>query len=144
VTDTKIKVLFLCTGNSCRSQMAEGFARHLKGNIIDAYSAGLEAHVLDDYAFRVMDETGIDISRQRSKTLDDLEEVHFDYVITVCGHADDHCPLFPHTSRVVHRGFDDPPKVAESLTIKEEKLACYRCIRDEIRDYIETLPESLP
>jgi arsenate reductase len=140
----KIKVLFLCTGNSCRSQMAEGFASHLKGNVIDASSAGLEAHGLDDYAVRIMEEIGIDISRQQSKSVDDLDETHFDYVITVCGHADEHCPLFPGTTRVVHRGFDDPPKLAESLTIKEEKLACYRRIRDEIRDYIETLPESLP
>ena len=140
----KLKVLFLCTGNSCRSQMAEGFVRHLKGAIMDAYSAGLEAHGLDPYAVRVMEEVGIDISRQRSKTLDDLDETHFDYVITLCGQADEHCPLFPGNTKVVHRGFDDPPKLAESLLTEEERLACYRRVRDEIREYIETLPESLP
>lgn len=144
VPDTKINVLFLCTGNSCRSQMAEGFARYLKGNVINACSAGLEAHGLDEYAVRVMDEIGIDISRQQSKRVDDLDTTHCDYVITVCGHADEHCPLFPGTTRVVHRGFDDPPKLAESLATEEEKIACYRSIRDEIRDYIKTLPESLP
>lgn len=140
----KLKVLFLCTGNSCRSQMAEGFARHLKGDIMDAYSAGLEAHGLNSYAVRVMEEIGIDISRQRSKTLDDLGKTHFDYVITVCGQADEHCPLFPGNTKVVHHGFDDPPKLAESLLTEEERLACYRRVRDEIREYIETLPESLP
>ena len=140
----KLKVLFLCTGNSCRSQMAEGFVRHLKGDIMDAYSAGLEAHGLDPYAVRVMREIGIDISRQRSKTLDDFDEMHFDYVITVCGHADEHCPLFPGNTKVVHHGFDDPPKLAESVLKEEERLACYRRVRDEIREYIETLPESLP
>jgi arsenate reductase len=143
VTETKINVLFLCTGNSCRSQMAEGFARYFKGNVIDAYAACLEAHGLGDFAVRVMKEIGIDISRQQSKRVDDLDTKHFDYVITVCGHADEHCPLFPGTTRVVHRGFDDPPKLAESLATEEEKLACYRRIRDEIRDYVETLPESL-
>ena len=140
----KLKILFLCTGNSCRSQMAEGFARHLKGNIMDAFSAGLDAHGLDPYAVRVMREIGIDISRQQSKTLDDLNETHFDYVITVCGYADEHCPLFPGNTKVVHHGFDDPPKLAESVLTEEEQLACYRRIRDEIREYIETLPESLP
>ena len=124
--------------------MAEGFARHLKGNIMDAYSAGLDAHGLDPYAVRVMWEIGIDISRQRSKTLDDLDEMHFDYVITVCGQADEHCPVFSGNTKVVHHGFDDPPKLAESVLTEEEQLACYRRIRDEIREYIETLPESLP
>lgn len=140
----KLKVLFLCTGNACRSQMAEGFARHLKEDIIDAYSAGLEAYGLNVYAVRVMEEIGIDISRQRSKTLDDLDETHFDYVITVCGHADEYCPVFPGNTKVVHHGFDDPPKLAESVLTEEEKLACYRRVRDEIRAYIEALPESLP
>jgi arsenate reductase len=124
--------------------MAEGFARHLKGNVIYAYSAGLEAHGLDPYAVRVMQEIGIDISRQQSKTLDDLDETHFDDVITVCGHADEYCPVFPGNTKVVHRGFDDPPKLAAAVLTEEERLACYRRVRDEIQEYIETLPESLP
>ena len=108
----KLKVLFLCTGNSCRSQMAEGLARHLKSDQIDAYSAGIETHGLNPYAVKVMAEIGIDISGQYSKLLDDVMNIDFDYVITVCGHASDNCPHFPGKAKVIHVGFDDPPKLA--------------------------------
>ncbi len=139
----KIKVLFLCTGNSCRSQMAEGWARALKGDIIEAYSAGIEKHGLNPYAVKVMQEAGVDISKQKSKTIDELDNMEFDYVITVCGHAHENCPFFPAKVKVMHKGFDDPPKLAKNAKSEEEVLACYRRVRDEIRAFIEELPESL-
>jgi len=139
----KLKILFLCTGNSCRSQIAEGFARHLKGDVIEAFSAGIEAQGLNPHAVKVMQEAGVDISMQKSKTVSKLGNIEFDYVITVCGHADETCPFFPARTKVIHRGFDDPPKLARDTGSEEEVLAIYRRIRDEIRAYIETLPESL-
>lgn len=139
----KIKVLFLCTGNSCRSQMAEGWARHLKGTTIEVWSAGIEKHGMNPHAVRVMAEAGVDISRQYSKTLDELKGVSFDVVVTVCSHADANCPVFPGTTRVVHVGFDDPPSLTKNLPDGEAKRAVYRRVRDEIRHYIETLPEAL-
>lgn len=140
----KWKVLFLCTGNSCRSQMAEGWARHLRSGQIEAYSAGIETHGLNPSAVRVMGEAGVDISGQRSKHLDELADVAFDYVITVCGHAHENCPFFPHQATVVHVPFQDPPKLAQACEDPESKLDCYRTVRDEIRAYILSLPESLP
>ena len=99
----KKRVLFLCTGNSCRSQMAEGWARHLKGDQIEPYSAGIEAHGLNPDAVRVMAEAGVDISGQRSKRVDELREVAFDYVVTVCGHANESCPAWlGKKAKVVH------------------------------------------
>lgn len=139
----KLKVLFLCTGNSCRSQMAEGWARSLKGDAIEPYSAGLEKHGLNPDAVRVMAEAGVDISGHRSKTPAEIGPVEFDCVVTVCGHADEHCPVFPGRTRVLHVGFEDPPKLAKHLPDGEEKLAVYRRVRDEIRRFIETLPEAL-
>jgi arsenate reductase (thioredoxin) len=139
-----LKVLFLCTGNSCRSQMAEGWARHLKGDQIEAYSAGIETHGLNRDAVRVMAETGVDISSQCSKQVDELPDVKFDYVVTVCGHANESCPVFPDKTRVIHVGFDDPPRLAADATSEEERLAPYRRVRDEIRAFVETLPNSLP
>lgn len=139
----KIKVLFLCTGNSCRSQMAEGWARKLKSDGIEPYSAGIEAHGLNLHAVQVMAEAGVDISGQRSKHLNELQGVEFDYVVTVCGHAHEHCPVFPGKVKVVHVGFDDPPKLAADAKSDEERLAPYRRVRDEIKAFIETLPESL-
>ncbi|MEN6497587.1 MAG: arsenate reductase ArsC [Thermoguttaceae bacterium] len=141
---TKLKILFLCTGNSCRSQMAEGWARHLKGDQLEVYSAGIETHGLNPRAVEVMGEAGVDISGHRSKHVDDLRGIEFDYVVTVCGHANEHCPLFPGKARVVHVGFDDPPKLAATATTDEERWASYRRVRDEIRAFVETLPESLP
>ncbi len=139
----KIKVLFLCTGNSCRSQMAEGWAKTLKGDMLEAYSAGIEKHGLNPYAVKVMAEAGVDISDHKSKTLEELGDIDFDYVITVCGHANEHCPFFPARVRIIHKGFDDPPRLAKSLSNEEEKLAVYRRVRDEIRDFVLGIPENL-
>ena len=139
----KLKVLFLCTGNSCRSQMAEGWARHLKSDVIEPYSAGTEKHGLNPLAVKVMAEAGVDISRQQSKRVDELDRTDFDYVVTVCGHANEHCPYFPGKAKIIHVGFDDPPKLAFAAKSEEEALGHYRRVRDEIRAFVETLPESL-
>ena len=143
MTTTKTKILFLCTGNSCRSQMAEGFARHLKGNEVDAYSAGTEPHGLNLLAIKVMSEAGVDISGHTSKHLDELGDIEFDYVVTVCGNAHESCPLFPGKTKVVHVGFDDPPALAREATSEGEALEAYRRVRDEIKSFAETLPGSL-
>jgi len=139
----KLNVLFLCTGNACRSQMAEGWARHLKGDRLEPYSAGVEVHGLNERAVRVMAEAGVDISGHRSKHVDELAHVAFDYVVTVCGHAHEVCPVFPGRTTVVHVGFDDPPRLAEGAASEDEALGHYRRVRDEIRAYVETLPEAL-
>lgn len=139
----RLKVLFLCTGNSCRSQMAEGWTRHLKGDQIDVYSAGIEKHGLNQLAVKVMAEAGVDISGHQSKHVDEVMDVGFDYVVTVCGHAQENCPVFPGKARVVHQGFDDPPKLAADAETEEEALSHYRRVRDEIRAYVETLPKAL-
>jgi arsenate reductase (thioredoxin) len=139
-----LRVLFLCTGNSCRSQMAEGWARRLKGDQIEPYSAGIEAHGLNADAVRVMGEAGVDISRQQSKAVGELRWIDFDYVVTVCDNACRSCPVFPGKTAVVHAGFDDPPRLAAAAKTEEERLAPYRRVRDEIRSFIETLPDSLP
>lgn len=139
----RLKVLFLCTGNSCRSQMAEGWARQLKGDSIEPYSAGVETHGLNPNAVKAMAEAGVDISGHRSKHVDDLKNLHFDYVVTVCDDAHERCPLFPGKARIVHVAFDDPPRLAQSAKSEEEALAHYRRVRDEIRAFVEGLPESL-
>lgn len=139
----RLKVLFLCTGNSCRSQMAEGWARALKGDAIDACSAGIETHGMNPRAVQVMAEAGVDISGYHSKLLRELDDVNFDYVVTVCAHAHETCPIFPRNAKVVHFGFDDPPKLAKVAKTDEEALGHYRRVRDEIRAYVETLPGAL-
>ena len=141
MSDT-IRVLFLCTGNSCRSQMAEALCRRFRGDVFEPYSAGIEKHGLDPCAVRVMREIGIDISGQKSKTTEELNGQEFDYVVTLCGHAKESCPLFPAKTKVLHRGFDDPPTLAARATSKEEALAHYRRVRDEIKGYILTLSEA--
>ena len=138
-----IRLLFLCTGNSCRSQMAEGWARHLKGAEMDAHSAGIEAHGLNPLAVRVMAEVGVDISSHQSRRVEELGDIRFDYVVTVCGHAHEHCPVFPGRAKVVHVGFDDPPKLAKGASTEEQALGHYRRVRDEIRQFVESLPNSL-
>jgi len=143
MTADKIKILFLCTGNSCRSQMAEGWARHFLSDSFEAYSAGIETHGMNPNAIRVMAEAGVDITGHRSKHVDELKGIEFDYVITVCGHADESCPVFPAKTKVLHHGFDDPPKLAKSASSEEEALGHYRRVRDEIRDFVKTLPELL-
>ena len=123
--------------------MAEGWARHLKGDRIEAHSAGIETHGLNARAVKVMAEAGADISGHRSKHVRELRDVPFDYVVTVCSHASEHCPVFPGKAKVVHVGFDDPPRLAAGAKSEEEALGHYRRVRDEIRAFIETLPESL-
>jgi arsenate reductase len=142
-TVQKLKVLFLCTGNSCRSQMAEGWARHLKGDVIEPYSAGIEARGLDPNAVKVMAEAGVDISRHRSKHLDEVRDIPFDYVVTVCDRAHESCPLFPDRTKVIHVGFDDPPRLAKEAKDEQAAWSHYRRVRDEIRQFVESLPESL-
>jgi len=138
------KVLFLCTGNSCRSQMAEGWARALKGDVLDPYSAGIETHGLNPLAVRVMAEAGVDISGQRSKTVEAVHDIPFDYVVTVCGHAHETCPTWlSGKARVIHVGFDDPPALAKAARTEEEGLGHYRRVRDEIRAFVQGLPASL-
>jgi len=142
-TVQKLKVLFLCTGNSCRSQMAEAWTRHLKGDVIEPYSAGIEPRGLDPKAVRVMAEAGVDISDHRSKHVDELKDIPFDYVVTVCDQAHESCPLFPGRTRVIHVGFDDPPRLAKQARDEQEALSHYRRVRDEIRRFIESLPDRL-
>jgi arsenate reductase (thioredoxin) len=143
----KLKILFLCTGNSCRSQMAEGWTRALKNDLIEPYSAGIETHGLDPIAVEVMAEAGVDISQQTSKHVDTLKHILFDTVITVCDKARESCPFFPEAEKVLHVGFNDPPAMAKALAAqdadKDEQHNCYRLIRDEIRAFVMTLPESL-
>jgi arsenate reductase len=139
----KDTVLFLCSGNSCRSQMAEGWARALKADVIEAYSAGLDTHGLNPLAVQVMSEAGVDISHHRSKNVSELVRVPFDYVVTVCGNANETCPMFPGKAKVVHVAFDDPPKLAKDAKSEEEALCHYRRVRDEIRRFVEQLPEAL-
>jgi arsenate reductase len=132
----KIKILFLCTGNSCRSQMAEGFAKHYKRALIEAYSAGTHPHPIMEHTKIVMSEVGIDISKQYEKHVNELKDIRFDYVITLCSHADADCPVFPGKTKVIHKGFDDPYTLAKSAEAEEEKLDIYRKIRDEIKDFV--------
>jgi arsenate reductase len=139
----KIKVLFLCTGNSCRSQMAEGWTRRLKGDLIEPYSAGVESHGLNPYAVKVMAEAGVDISHHRSKHLDQVRDIPFDYVVTVCDNANESCPVFPSNVKRLHVSFDDPPRLARNARTEEEALGHYRRVRDEIRAFVEQLPEAL-
>jgi len=139
----KPKILFLCTGNSCRSQMAEGWARHLKGDALEPYSAGVEPHGMNERAVRAMAEAGVDISSHHAKHVDELKDVPFDYVVTVCDHANETCPIFPGKTKVVHVGFDDPPMLAKDAKTEEEAMRHYRRVRDEIRNFVGRLPEFL-
>ena len=141
---TKQKILFLCTGNSCRSQMAEGWTKTLKGDSLEAYSAGIEPHGMNARAIRVMAEAGVDIAGHHSKHVDELRDVAFDYVVTVCDHAHETCPLFPGRTKVIHVGFDDPPRLAKDAKSEEEALGHYRRVRDEIRGFVERLEHYLP
>jgi arsenate reductase len=140
---SKPRVLFLCTGNACRSQMAEGWTRALKGDVIEAYSAGVEPHGVDPRAIRSMAEAGVDISAHTSKHVDTLEDMEPDYVVTLCSSAQQACPVFPAKSRVLHFGFDDPPALATGAKTEEEAMSHYRRVRDEIRRFVERLPQAL-
>ncbi len=140
----RVKIIFLCTGNSCRSQIAEGWAKALRGHEIEAYSAGTSPHGLNPLAVRCMAEVGVDISGHQSKHIDSLRSVAPDYVITVCDAAHESCPYFPGPATIVHHGFDDPPRLAKNAASEEEALSHYRRVRDEIREYVQSLPQSLP
>jgi len=139
--DRKTTILFLCTGNSCRSQMAEGWARHLHAAVYAPYSAGVVKHGLNPYAVRVMAEAGVDIGNQQSTLIEELPLHTFDYVVTLCDHARETCPYFP--GKIVHRGFADPPELAKAATTEEGVLQAYRTVRDQIRLFIQSLPEIL-
>ena len=136
----KITVLFLCTGNSCRSQIAEGWARELKGNVIDAYSAGIRPIGVSSRAIKAMAEAGVDISMHQSQHIDEFSGIDFDYVVTLCDNAAESCPVFPGKARIIHKPFDDPYFASGS---EEQILATFRKVRDDIRTFVETMPESL-
>jgi len=133
---TEQRILFICTHNSARSQMAEGWLRHLAGDRFEAYSAGTEATVVRPLAIRAMSEAGVDISGQRSKTLDGYINQPWDYVITVCDDANEACPYFPGGKQRLHWSFPDPSKATGS---EDEQLEVYRRVRDDIRERIEEL-----
>jgi arsenate reductase len=142
-----LKILFLCTGNSCRSQMAEGWTRALKSDLVEVYSAGIATHGLNQTAVEVMAEVEVDISTHTSKHVDTLRDIAFDAVITVCDNARETCPFFPGAKKMLHVGFSDPPAMAKILAAQgageEEQRNCYRRVRDEIRAFVETLPDPL-
>jgi len=123
--------------------MAEGWTRRLKSDVIEPHSAGIETHGLNPNAVKVMAEAGVDISGQRSKHVKDLPDIEFDYVITLCDHASQHCPFFPGKARILHFGFEDPPKLAQNAKTEQEALNCYRRVRDEIKAFVEKLPQVL-
>ncbi|MBI4903621.1 MAG: arsenate reductase ArsC [Acidobacteria bacterium] len=133
------RVLILCTGNSARSQMAEGLLRRLAGERFDVRSAGTKPGFVRAEAIAVMKEIGIDISAHRSKHVDEFAGDTFDYVLTVCDNANESCPVYPgHTTRI-HRNFEDPAAVEGS---EEERLAAFRRVRDQIQRYLETFPSA--
>ena len=139
----KLKILFLCTGNSCRSQMAEGYARALKGELIEPYSGGVIASGVHPLAAAAMARDGVDISAQTSKVLDQFTDVEFDYVITLCDHAAANCPFFPGAVKRIHHPFDDPPSLAVGAKDQEEAMAHFRRVRDEIKEFVLGMPENL-
>lgn len=137
----KKNILFLCTGNSCRSQMAEGWGKALKGDKYNFYSAGTKKHGLNPYAIKVMKEVGVDISTHTSNTTDELD-AKMDIVITVCSDANENCPYFP-GGKIIHIGFDDPPRLTKDFNDEEEILTVYRRVRDEIKTMITNLEERI-
>lgn len=139
----KPAVLFLCTGNSCRSQMAEAWLRHLKGQQYEACSAGIKAQGLNPFMVEVMQERAVDISCQQSTRLDEIDLSTIDWVVTVCGHAEQHCPTLPEGVRTIHYAFDDPPHLAAELTDKEQQLKIYRRVCDEIKTFILSIEQHL-
>jgi arsenate reductase len=123
--------------------MAEGWARHLKGHVIEAWSAGTDVHGLNPLAVKAMAEVGVDISAQLSKQLNEVKHIRFDYVVTVCDDVNEACPVFPGKAKRLHVGFDDPPRLAKKARTEEEALSHYRRVRDEIRDFVASMPGSL-
>lgn len=138
----KKNIMFLCTGNSCRSQMAQGLCSHLWGQDFNVYSAGTKKHGMNERAIKVMEEIGIDISSHYSKTVEELPQVNFDYVITVCDAAKETCPYFP-GGKVLHVGFQDPPALTKDMTDEEEVMQVYRRVRDEIIEFMKNLNKTL-
>jgi len=138
--EKKLNVLFLCTGNSCRSQMAEGWARHLKGDVIESFSAGITPVGVNKIAIEVMAEAGVDISGHTSKHVEDLMGLDFDYVVTVCDNAKEHCPVFPGKCKMIHKAFADPSFL---IGTRQVIMDAFRKTRDEIKAFIKTMPESL-
>ncbi len=143
MSNSKLKILIICTGNSCRSQMAEALINHLKGEQMQAFSAGVRPHGLDPRAVKVMAEIGLDISGGRSKDVSEFVDQEFDYIITVCDNARENCPFFPGPAKRLHIAFDDPPLLAASAKSEEEALAPYRRVRDEIKALVEGMPANL-
>ena len=141
--ESKPKILFLCTGNSCRSQMAEAWTQVLKGDQLEAYSAGTQPKGVDPRAVKAMAEVGIDISNQKSKDIGSLGNQEFEYVVTLCDNARESCPFFPASTKRIHKGFEDPPILAAGAETEEEAMAPYRRVRDEIKAFVQTLPEIL-
>jgi arsenate reductase len=134
-----MKVLFLCTGNSCRSQMAEGWAKKLHPGAIEACSAGTRLGRVDPRAIKAMAEAGVDISGHRSKHADELKGIAFDLVVTVCDNAREACPVWAGKAGKLHKSFEDPPFLARTAKTEEEALGHYRRVRDEIRDFVAGL-----
>jgi arsenate reductase len=143
ISMSKLKILFLCTGNSCRSQMAEGWAKNLKSDTIESYSAGIETHGMNPNAVKVMAEAGVDISQHYSKHLEEIKHIPFDWVITVCDNANESCPVFPGNVKRFHISFDDPPRLAKNAKNEEEALSHYRRVRDEIKLFVKKIPDVL-
>jgi arsenate reductase len=136
----KKRVLILCTGNSARSQMAEGLLRHDAGNRFEVESAGTKPSRLRPEAVAAMDEVGIDISGHRSKSVDEFSGRQFDYVLTVCDNAKESCPIFPGHAVAIHHNFEDPAALVEAP--EEERLAAFRRVRDQIREYLKRFPSQ--
>jgi arsenate reductase len=136
----KIKILFLCTGNSCRSQMAEGWVNHLKSDVIEAYSAGVRPIGVSSKAIKTMAEAGVDISNHTSKHIDDLKGINFDYVITLCDNAARNCPVFTGKAKVIHKPFKDP---YFAIGNEEQVMEEFRKVSEQIKDFVKTLPDSL-
>ena len=136
----KLKVLFLCTGNACRSQIAEGWARYLKSDVIEAYSAGVSPCQVNGRAIKVMAQAGVDISSHTSKHIDTLRDIEFDYIVTLCDYANGQCSV--HISRTAHfhKMFADPSFIPGT---EDQIMAAFRKVRDDIKAFIETMPESL-
>lgn len=138
----KKNVLFLCTGNSCRSQMAEGWGKFLKSDKFNFYSAGTKKHGLNPKAVLVMKEAGVDISSHESNTTDELPESKMDFVFTVCSDAHENCPFFP-GGKIIHVGFDDPPRLTKEMNDEEEILSVYRRVRDEIKEMVNNIEQHM-
>lgn len=133
-----MNILFLCTGNSCRSQMAEAFARSTLPSNAKVYSAGIEKHGINPFMLRVMGEAGFAMKEHFSKTVEELPSLEWDLVVSVCSHASENCPFLP-ARKQAHLPFGDPPALAKGITQEEDILEVYRSVRDQIRIALETL-----